>query len=163
MNDDLPTIDELPIPEDVQISDKWSEQMVEMAGHIGAYQTLRLLEHYGGQQLSFTKELVEGDLAELLGAEAAQTLRKIYLGERVQLPTGKNAIAFAKRQPVLAAVRSGDLTGQDATKILKTSRTYVSHLINDTLEGTGVVPPPQFRRRRRGDPRQIDLFEQQHS
>ncbi|QHL90679.1 hypothetical protein GVO57_07330 [Sphingomonas changnyeongensis] len=133
--------------------------MVEMAGHIGAYLTLVLIDRYGGQQLSFTQAFADGPLAELLGAEAAATLRQVYRGERVFLPTGRRAIAYAKRQPILAAVRANLLTGQEATRILRTSRTYVSYLLHETTEGTGVVPPPEFRARRRAvDPRQIDMF-----
>jgi hypothetical protein len=156
----LPTIDELPIPENVTPGPGWTSQMVEMADHIGPYATLLFVERYGGQQLFFTQSFVDGDLARLIGQEAAQTLREVYRGERVLMPTAKQAVAYAKRQPILAAVRAGDLTGQEATRILKTSRTYVSHLLNNTSEGTGVTPPPEFRsRRRRIDPRQIDMFD----
>jgi hypothetical protein len=155
----LPTIDDLPIPEDVQPGPGWTSQMVEMADHIGPHRTLLFVDRYGGQQLFFTQSFTEGELAELIGAKAAQTLREVYRGERVLMPTAKQAVAYAKRQPILAAVRAGQLTGQEATRILKTSRTYVSHLINNTDEGTGVTPPPEFRARRRNvDPRQIDMF-----
>jgi hypothetical protein len=154
------TIDELPIPADATPGPYWTQQMVEMAGHIGPYLTLVLIDRYGGQQLSITQAFADGPLTVLLGATAAATLRQVYRGERLFLPTGKKAIAYAKRQPILAAVRAGLMTGQEATRILRTSRTYVSHLLNETAEGTGVVPPPEFRARRRSiDPRQIDMFD----
>jgi hypothetical protein len=150
---------QLPIPEDVKPGPGWTAEMVEMADHIGPYATMLVVERYGGERINFTEELVEQELTALIGGEAAQTLRHVYLHERVYVPVASNALSYARRQPIVAAARAKLITMAEAARLIRTSRYYMSHLVNQTTEGTGAVPPPELAKRRpKGDPRQINMF-----
>lgn len=151
--------DELPIPEDVQPGPGWTAQMVEMADHIGPYATMLIVDRYGGQQIHFTRDLAEGELAQLIGEKAARTLRHVYMNERVYVPVARQALDYARRQPIVAAARAKLISMAEAARLLKTSRPYMSYLVNQTTEGTGAVPPPSLANRRpKHDPRQISMF-----
>ena len=43
----FPPVDQLPIPENVQPGPGWTDQMREMADHIGAYPTMLIVDRYG--------------------------------------------------------------------------------------------------------------------
>jgi hypothetical protein len=120
--------------------------MLEMADHIGPYATLLLVDRFGGMRLyvpaDHSKGKVyegRGSVLELIGEEAARQLSAVYRREYVMIPTARFALARARRAPTLAAVRAGRLSGADAARFLRVSRTYLSHLVNHTDEGSGAA------------------------
>jgi hypothetical protein len=126
----------LPIPDDVQPNDRWSPLMVEIADHIGAKPTLELIACFGGQEVYVPVDPTLNPFRDVLGEEQAETLRRVFERERLTLPTGKVALARARRQGVLRRVRAGELNMSEAARILRSSRNYVSQLINKSMEGT---------------------------
>lgn len=146
----------LPIPEDVRVGPHWSSQMVELADHIGPYQTLLLIEAFGGQRARVPIDPERNPFRAVLSEEAARTISHVYAAELFWVPTGRAALAAARRAPVIASVRAGTMTGEEATRLLGTSRRYLGQLVNQTDEGVGAKPLPG--RRRQSDPRQIDMF-----
>jgi hypothetical protein len=158
----FPPPDELPIPEDVQPGDGWTERMLEMADHIGPYRTLLLVDRFGGMRIyipaDWTKGKVyegRGSIRQVAGDEAARILSDIYRREYIVVPTAKAAVARARRGAVIASVRQGDMSGAGAAKLLGTSRTYLSHLVNQTDEGLAPGETPRSSHRHAGQP---DLF-----
>lgn len=150
------TIDELPIPTDARVTRKWTEQMREMAAHIGAYRTLLVVDALGGQSIYVPASAERGRLAEVIGAEGAAIMSQIYGCNRIRVPVGRAALHEARRAGIIAAIRDGKMTIGEAVPILGTSRSYISHLVNRTGEGEAVeayVPT-----RSRHDPRQLDMF-----
>lgn len=159
----FPPPDELPLPEDVQPGPGWTERMLEMADHIGAYRTLLLVDRFGGMRIYIPADWTrgksyegKGSIRDVVGDKAARVLSEIYRREFFLVPTAKHALARARRHAVIASVRAGDISGADAAKMLKTTRPYLSHLVNGTDEGTedGELPP----RTGRGFPGQLDMF-----
>jgi hypothetical protein len=117
--------------------------MLEMADHIGPYATLLLVERFGGMRIYVPKDYAKGksypdrgSIREVVGEEAARKLSQIYCREYLAIPTGRTALARARRAPIIAAVRSGNMTGGDAARMLRVARPYLSHLVNHTAEGT---------------------------
>lgn len=150
------TLADLPIPIDAPVTRKWPGQMIEMADHIGAYHTLRVIERFGGQQIRVPIDPERSPFREILDARLVKLMARIYGGNELELPVGRNVLAEARRAPVLASVRNGDMTVREAARILGTARTYVSELVNRTNEANGAVP---MRRPSRVDSRQIDMFD----
>jgi hypothetical protein len=116
--------------------------MLEMADHIGAYMTLLLVDRFGGMRIYVPKDFTRGkvyrdrgSIREVIGDEAARKLSEIYTTEYLHIPTGRLALAQARRAPILAAVRAGRMSGNDAAKLLRTSRNYLARLVNQTREG----------------------------
>ncbi len=147
---------DLPIPETVTVTDKWPEQMQEMAAHIGPYHTLRIIERFGGQQVYIASDPEKNLFRVILDASLTRTMSQIYGRSEMELPTGKGALNEAKRAPVLASVRNGDMTVREAARILASARSYISRLVNQSEEGQSAQP---LRRPGKHDPRQIDMFE----
>lgn len=151
----LPRLDELPIPKDVQPGKGWTEQMLEMADHIGAYRTLLIISALGGREIYVPRSIESSPFADIVDGEAIVRLARIYGGGRVQLPVGRTALSVARRAGIIAAVRAGEMTGSQAQKILRTSRTYVSHLVNHADEAQNATPTRNLFPR---DTRQLDMF-----
>lgn len=126
--------------------------MLEMADHIGAYATLRLIEVFGGQPVYIPYKDQLSPFTGLLGVDTARHIAQIYGGNRLQLPVGKAALLRARRGPIVAAARAKTLSMRDAAAILGTSTTYMAHLVNATDEGA----PSDAPARRSSD--QLDLF-----
>ena len=152
---DLPRIEDLPIPDTVRVGRGWTAHMAEMADHIGAYDTLRILEQFGGQMVYVTIDPAKNMFREIVGAEKAAILSHVYGRSRMELPVGKQAILYAKRAGVLAAARAGKLTGGQAAHILRTRRSEIRKLMNESDEGVGVRP---VSLKKRVDSRQMDMF-----
>lgn len=151
-----PTLDDLPIPQDVAIGPDWTSQMLDIADVIGPRATLLFVDRYGGQQVTISAEFASGELIDLLGYKTAAKLELAYRRERMLVPRARVALARARRAPILALVRANAISGAEATRILRTSRTYLSHLVNQTDEGL-----PADARKRPPSPknaRQPDLF-----
>ena len=133
---------ELPIPEDVRPGPGWTEQMLEMAEHIGAYATLLLVDRFSGMRIyipaDWTRGKVyegKGSIRDVVGDRAAAKLSEVYRREYLELPVARYAVDRAKRGPIIAAVRSGEMTVSAAARKLGTRRPYVSYLANQTDEG----------------------------
>ncbi len=132
---DLPRIEDLPLPDDVRVGPGWTDQMREMADHIGARPTLLIIAARGGEQVYVSQDPGRSPFRDIITGQAAATIAHVYGGNRLLVPIGRAALARARRAGVLAAVRAGGLTGADAARILGTSRTYLAHLVNQTDEG----------------------------
>lgn len=150
------TVADLPIPADAQVTRKWPAQMVEMADHIGAYHTLRLIDAKGGEQVRVPRDPERSPFRGVLDARLCRVMAQVYGANELELPVGRAVLNEARRAPVLASVRNGDMTVREAARILGTARTYVSELVNRTAEASGAEP---LRRPKRGDDRQIEMFE----
>lgn len=150
------TLADIPIPKDAQVTRKWTEQMREMAAHIGAYRTLLIVDAVGGQTIDIPSKAERNRLAEVIGDDGAAIMSRIYGGNVLRVPVGRAALDEARRAGVIAAIRAKTMTIAAAVPILKTSRSYLSHLVNGTSEGE--VAAPIDVRRLRHDPRQLDMF-----
>ncbi|MDQ1229301.1 hypothetical protein [Sphingomonas sp. SORGH_AS_0879] len=155
MADDLPRLDDLPIPDDAKPGRGWTPFMLEMAAHIGATNTLRLVDHFGGQKIYVPIAVEKSPFADVLPTETVETLARVYGREKVEFPTAREALFRARGAPVIAAVREKRLARNDAARILRTSARYISQLANDTDdEPDGRV----FVLRRPVDTRQLEMF-----
>lgn len=158
--DALPKLDELPIPDDAKPDRTWPPQMIEMADHIGAANTLRIVAAKAGHEVYISGDASRSPFIGLVDDQALETLARIYgcPGTRFRVPTAKAAVARARRAPIIAAVRARGLTTSAGAKILGTTISYMSYLANHGDEGAGATPPEWAKRRRVVDPRQIDMF-----
>lgn len=154
--------EELPIPEDAKPGKGWTEQMLEMADHIGPYRTLQLVEAFGGMRIYIPADPERGkvyddrgSIVDVVGIAAAAKLSAIYRCEYLHVPTARYALSRAKRRPIIAAVKAGRMTGAQAARMLGTSRPYLANLVNQTDEGEG---KSTWTRRPQPDPGQMDLF-----
>ena len=153
----------LPIPADVVPNRFWTESMREMAAHIGAYATLMIVDRFGGMELYVPQDAAKCAVLDLIGAEATAKLCKIYVKERVPIPVAASAVRYAKSEPVLAALRAKQISLTDAVQILRqggirTSRTYLSGLLNATDQGSAAQP---WTPRRLPDARQLVMFDEE--
>jgi hypothetical protein len=155
--------EELPIPENARTGEGWTNRMLEMADHIGAFRTLQLCDAFGGMRIYVPKDPERGksygrrgSIVDVIGIGAAAKLSAIYGSEYFHFPTAKLAINRAKREPVLAAVRAGELECAAAARMLRTKRSYISHLVNQTEEGAD--GPEVARGASQRDDRQMDMF-----
>jgi hypothetical protein len=139
-----------------RVTRRWTEQMCEMAAHIGPYRTLLVVDALGGQVVDIPKRVELNRLAPVIGQEGAAILSWAYGGDRLRIPVARAALAEARRSGIIAAIRSGRMTIADAVPILGSSRSYISHLVNATNEGKESAP--LFALKARRDTRQLDLF-----
>ncbi|UIJ46928.1 hypothetical protein LZK98_08290 [Sphingomonas cannabina] len=151
----LPKLWELPIPRDVQPGRGWTSQMREMADHIGAYATLTIVATFGGEQLRVPYSAERSPFRNILDQETVATIASVYGGNRISIPVARTAVDTARRAVVIAAVRAEKLTAADAARIIGTSRTYISHLVNGTDEGQNTDLAASVDRL---EPQQRDLF-----
>lgn len=151
---ELPRLDQLPIPVDVVPGPGWTAQMREIADHIGAYATLRIIAAFGGRQVYVSRDPAASPFREVIAGEEASILADVFGGNRLLVPVGRVPLARARRAVVIAAVRARRVTGADAARILGTSRTYLSHLVNETDEGREIGATE----RAKALPAQLDLF-----
>jgi hypothetical protein len=152
----LPSLSDFPIPADVVPGAGWCELMREMADHIGPVTTLMIVEHFKGQNIYVPADAAKSPFLPLIGAEKARVLAWVYRRETLAIPTAAYALARARRGPVMASVRRGDMTVSDAARILGVRRDYASRLLSKTDEGRNIAPSPATNARH--DPRQGDLF-----
>lgn len=148
--------EEIAIPPDARPHRSWPPFMLEMAAHIGAYDTLRIVDALGGQDFVVAVNPARGPFPAIVGAEKSATLSHVYARERIVVPLGTEALRRARREPVLAAVRQGKLSVKEAAAMLRMRRTHLSRLINHTDEGTDCETPLLLPSRHA--PRQLDMF-----
>lgn len=150
------TLDDLPIPEDVRPGIGWTGQMLEMADHIGAYATLLIIERFGGQ-IIYAPIKPTPKYIEVLGQEKAEQFCRIYAKNRIDVPVARAALDRARRAPIIALARNGDITIGEAARRARTSRHVIKRLVNHSDEGEGVSTAALPRRP--NDPRQIEMFD----
>ncbi|MFY9350077.1 MAG: hypothetical protein WBL20_04705 [Sphingobium sp.] len=150
--------DELPIPQDAKPHRSWPALMLDMAAHIGAYDTLRLVDAFAGQYVYVPLDASRSPFAEVLGRDQAAVLSRIYGREKLQIPAGRSALARARRAGVVALVRAKRLTVSEGAAWLRMPVRHLSTLINHTDEGTDAEPLLDLQRPR--DARQIEMFDQ---
>jgi len=151
---ELPRLDQLPIPRDVRTGPGWTNQMLEMADHIGAYAVLSIVARHGGEQIYVPHDAALSPFAETIDRAAATEIAQVYGGNRLLIPVARAAVSRARRAIVIAAVREKKITGAEAQKIIGTSRTYIAHLVNATDEGKDFASVGAARQL----PSQPDLF-----
>ncbi len=148
-------LEDLPIPRDVAATMRWPDQLVEMADHIGAFHALRVVERFGGQKIYVAADPERNCLRDILDARLTRIMSHVYGRQEIDLPVARHALTEARRAPVIASVRNGDMTVAEAARILGTARTYVSQLVNRSQEAEGAAP---LRRPSLRAPRQIEMF-----
>lgn len=152
----LPRLADIPIPLDVRPTKGWTEQMVEMADHIGAYATMQIVAHFGGQTVYIPVNPSGNPFRDLIGPAKAEIISRVYGPYKFQVPTARHAVNLARRGGVLRLVRQREMTARDAAIILGTSRSYLSHLLKSDEDA---APPALLPRKAAPvDPRQIDIF-----
>lgn len=148
--------DDLPIPEDTRPHASWPPIMLDMAAHIGPYDTLRIVDAFAGQYIYVPIDPSKSPFLGILGSEKAAMFAHVYGAERLPIPAGRNALARARRAGVIALVRAKRMTLKDAAALLRMPVRHMSTLINKTDEGTDAEPAVLLERPR--DPRQLDMF-----
>jgi hypothetical protein len=93
----LPHPDFLPIPDDVEPNARWSPLMIEIADHIGASLTLKLLDHFGGQFVNVPQNPDRNPFRAVIGDAAADIVTRVFANERLHLPTGRRLPMLAGR------------------------------------------------------------------
>lgn len=149
--------DDIPLPADAKPHASWPPMMLEMAAHIGAYDTLRIVDAFAGQDVYVPLDVRRSPFTEIVGAEKAAVLAHVYGRERLPIPAGRNALLRARRQGVIAAIRAHRMTVVEGAAILRMARRHLSRLVNQTDEGTESEPVPVLDRPR--DHRQMEMFE----
>lgn len=151
----LPRLDDLPIPVEVTMGTGWTPHMVEMADHIGPRAVLQLADRLGGELVRVPARPT-AKLTDVIGAEKAAIMSHVYRHEMLRIPSARTALRVARRAGVIAAVRARDLTGNDAARILRTSRSYLAKLVNRTDEAADARPLLRLSPDR---PRQLELLD----
>ena len=155
---------DLPIPDDARRDAGWGGQMLELADHLneaglpGDRLALLVVERFGGQQIYIPLDPDKNPLRDVLGNEGAQLVTSVYAPARIDLPTGAAELRRARRAGVIACVRAGTMTINEAVRLTGTSRTYMSNLVNHSNEGKDIDCPPRLARAKPSDPRQIPMF-----
>ena len=131
---------DLPIPTDAVQNRYWTDAMCEMAAHIGPVATLQIVDVFGGLELYIPVNPERCAAYTVIGADKCAILCAIYTSERLPIPVGASAVRYAKIAPILAGVRARQISLTDAVVILKaagikTSRSYLSGIINKTDQG----------------------------
>jgi len=149
-------LEDLPIPRDVRVTRSWPIQLVELADHIGAYHALLVVERFGGQKIYISADPERNCLREVLDDRLTRIMSHVYGCQDVEMPVARAALLEARRAPIIASVRNGDMTVAEASRILHSARSYISRLVNRSQEAIDAEP---LRRSRVRDPRQIEMFE----
>jgi len=149
--------EDLPIPEDAKAHESWPPIMLDMAAHVGAHATLRIVDAFAGQYIYVPMDVSRSPFTDVVGAEKAAVLAHVYGRERLPIPVGRNALMRARRAGVIALVRAKKLGVGEAAALLRMPVRHMSRLINKTDEGTDAEPTLLLQRPR--DARQLDMFE----
>ena len=149
-----PGIGALPIPPDSPVTSKWPAQMVEMADHIGAYATLKIIDWLGGREIYVPRDPELSPFRKMVGRETVEILSEVYGMNRLELPVARPALNEARYRPVIEKIREGDMTVAEGARLLGCTVRFVSKLVNAGEDGK-----PVRRSRRHSDERQIDMFD----
>ena len=134
------TPEDLPIPPEARVHECWPPMLAEMADHIGAYDTLRVVDAFAGRDVYFPLDVERSPFIQVIGQEKASILSHVYGRERLPIPAGHDTLLHVKRQSIISTIRSGRLSVMQGAAILRTSRRYLSRLVNQTDEGVGYAP-----------------------
>ncbi len=149
--------EDLPIPIDAKAHRSWPPIMLEIAAHIGAYDTLRLVDAYAGQRLYVPIDASRSRLGELIGSEKAAIMSQVFGVETLLIPSGRRPLERARRAGVIALVRTKKMTVSEAAALLRMAPRHLTTLINKTDEGTDAEPLLTLERPR--DARQLEMFD----
>jgi len=67
----------LPIPEEARPHKSWPPLMLDMAAHIGAYATLRIVDAFAGQYIYVPLDPALSPFREVIGNEKAAVLAHV--------------------------------------------------------------------------------------
>jgi hypothetical protein len=149
--------DDLPIPVDAKAHSSWPPIMLEIAAHIGAYDTLRIVDAYAGQRVYIPIDASRNPLRDLIGSDKAAIMSQVFGIETLLIPSGRRPLERARRAGVVALVRAKKMTVSDAAALLRMAPRHLTTLINKTDEGTDDEPLVMLERPR--DARQLEMFE----
>lgn len=109
--------------------------MLDIAEHLGLGVALKLMQHYGGQEVYFRQQPAP-DLVELLGEEAARAVCDLLGGERLYVPHGR---ATRRRQEVEALSARGH-DRRHIARSLGISQRHVRRLANAPPDALPLFP-----------------------
>lgn len=136
----LPRLSDIPIPPNIRPDESWPPSLVEVADHVGAYNALLLVERFGGDRFRVASDYKLSPLFAIWPPSVVEHFHFNFAHELFWVPTAKTALNRARRGAVLAAVRAGTLTGNDAAVILETSRRQVGTMLHYYGEGLDSAP-----------------------
>jgi DNA-binding NarL/FixJ family response regulator len=96
-------------------------RLIEISSHIGSEQTALLAAAFGGKKIKFPSGEMSQDhiIREVVTADAAQALHRLYRGERILIPSGA---AHYRQKQVLLALKDGLLPREIAEELRVTPR-----------------------------------------
>ncbi|MBZ6377359.1 hypothetical protein B5C34_05325 [Pacificimonas flava] len=125
-----PTIEDMPIPRDAQPDCYWTGNMLDMEAVVGAYATLLIVDAYGGDEIEIPRHLQHaGDLIDLVGTQTAKAFIDVYGGSALYIPLAREAIKWAKAEPVLRQVRAAEISITEASRRLRMKRASLSEYL----------------------------------
>lgn len=149
--------EDIPIPADARADAGWPPLMLDMAAHIGAYDTLRIVDAFAGQDVYMPIDPARCPFLPIVGEAKAATLAHVYGRERLPIPSGRNALMKARRAGIIALIRARRMTVVDGAAILRMPRRHLSTLVNRADEAVDAAPAVLPRPPR--DPAQLDMFD----
>lgn len=147
------TMADLPIPKDVKPAPDWPPLILDFAAHIGPFDALRIADALGGRVVRITIDAERSVLRPFISQRKNMIMSDVYGGERFVIPKARSAIDRARRAPLLAAARNGDITKAAVQRITGASYPTVHRWIRNG-EAIGTAPV----RTQTNDHRQIDMF-----
>jgi len=101
--------------------------LIEVAETLGLGTALKLMQHYGGQEVNFPLRLKDGhELISLLGEEQANALCHYMSGQQLYVPHGRRSL---RRQEV-EKLRANGMTRSQIARALGISQRHVRRLAN---------------------------------
>jgi hypothetical protein len=91
-------------------------------------------------------------VARAIGLEAARRFGRAFAGSKFNLPNGSRALIRARVRPVLARVRAGELSMQEAALLTRLTRECISRYLKRGYDRLHGDPAAQH------DERQLDMF-----
>lgn len=160
-------LDDLPIPDDVEVGDYWCESMVELAGLIGARNTLLFVDRFKGHVINVPAIYPENWFVEdVIGERNARIFHEHNfawnethtrrVGSKVTIPTGKRELERARLDPIIAAMQANTMTLSEAAEVSGLSVKRLSSM------RVRVETAPQTRAwstQKPRDDRQISIFD----
>lgn len=150
-------LDDFPIPADVRADPSWPPILLDMAAHVGAYAALLIVDAYAGQEIVVPLNPARSPFTDIVGAETAATLSRVYGRERLRIPSGRRHLDKVRRAGIVAAVRNNSMTVANAAALLRMAVRHLSYIVNSTPEATDAQPVALLERSR--DARQLEMFD----
>lgn len=108
----------------------------ELSDALGWAETIHIVRKWGGRELRVPKKVTHGDpLALVLGYATAKRLVETFGGDKLQLPSERNALLDARNQAIFEEVRNGD--SQEAVGLrYGLTRQAVQHIVKKVQAAT---------------------------